>query len=326
MFINKNKGINYNNNTKNSDQPLINKCKQIVTTHIKKKYNKTGNSIYNKEIIQYVELNACLFICIFIFIIIGDIILLLEFTLVMNFFEYYVNNLIFGNYYSAIIGYIHLHFILNTTEESLILAIKEDINNNELINTYIKRTYDYYHLLKNNQAKSSSRYPLLENYFIYECNEVIKTINESFFQVASQVFQKNYTILPVFICEHFELLQLRNFEQVDRELLTRMRKIFIEGRGLRTYDNLVSFSRSKDIIDIYLILLIFNRPIKKYYGIIVNLPLMSKQFENYIALVIGLFILNSLLEVVICSVIKWVLINRLVKIQDELLLFKNCFN
>ena len=281
---------------------------------------------FHKEIMFPLYLKNTLFFSVYIIVIaICDIVLVSNFSHVFQYFDYSIANI---NLYTSIYSDFSLTYVnrlLNITDENLAEILKQKIEEDGIVNFFLRNSLEYYSQVKHLRKKRG--YKSIGEYLSTTCQGLYETIEDesilSYHTLNGLTSSDKKYKLQQLACEELHLLLYDEAIFSFEDYFTVLQNIHNKSKS-KKYEDMYKLITDHELYSAYLHIVFFFRPILSFYLNKVLTPNILHQFQNYVRYVWIYLILNIIFEIILFVLNKKLIVGELNIIKNDLLLFDKC--
>lgn len=281
---------------------------------------------FHKEIMFPLYFKNTIFFSVYLFVIaICDIVLVSNFSHVFQYFDYSMANINLYTYIYNDFSLTYINRLLNITDENLAEILGEKIEEDGLVNLYLRNSLEFYSQAKYLRKKRG--YKSMGEYLSTTCKGLYETIQDE--SILSYHTMNNLTSsdkkykLQVLACEELQLLLYDEVIFSFEDYFTVLQNIHNKSKS-KKYEDMYKLITDHELYKAYLHIVFLFRPILNFYSNKVLTPNILHQFKSYVRYVWIYLILNIIFETILFMLNKRLIVGELNIIKNDLLLFDKC--
>ena len=281
---------------------------------------------FHKEIMFPLYFKNSLFFSVYLIVIaICDIVLVSNFSYVFQYFDYSMANINLYTYIYNDFSLTYINRLLNITDENLAEILDKKIEEDGLVNLYLRNSLEYYSQAKYLRKKRG--YKSIGEYLSTTCQGLYETIADesilSYHTLNGLTSSDKKYKLQKLACEELHLLLFDEVIFSFEDYFTVLQNIHNKSKS-KKYEDMYKLITDHELYTAYLHIVFFFRPILNFYSNKVLTPNILHQFQNYVRYVWIYLILNIIFETILFVLNKKLIVGELNIIKNDLLLFDKC--
>lgn len=296
--------------------------------------NNNGNKIYhpfNELLNPSLILIYCIFLTYFIFAIVYFILFKETITSYKNVIAIFKDNANVDFNIYALASIMQIMLLTNQTAYEMLEASEQtpDKSGDDFITSRFKQTFNLLFTIEKAEGPHFKDITPLVQIIELNCDTYLDIVQDEFIIKIQELYdnEDSYPKIKVkenlsLLCNTYEYLSHDNDKNMINQVLYRLYDI--KDRIIYTFEELYKINTSKEIFDMYLILLTVYQPIRNYESAIVYNDFIKAITHRNDVIIYSYLVINIIFEFIIFILLKKFVISKFLIVNKSMNMFTRC--